>query len=63
MKAMFVLYYLSVSSMLLLSGCTTYSVTVIHSEGTASDLVDLNQAQSPSTDVKADANLPQSLIK
>ncbi len=35
---------------LLMCGCTTYSITMIHTEGTASDVVDEDQDISPKID-------------
>lgn len=38
-----------------LTGCT-YSINMIHSSGTATDLVDENQAVTP--DIKTDLSIP-----
>lgn len=40
---------------LILSGCT-YSITMVHTEGQANDVVD--ETQSTSTDVKPNLNIP-----
>ena len=58
MKNLFVLSY----ALLMLTGCTTYSVTMVHSEGVATDVVDETQTQSPSTSVEATASIPASVI-
>jgi hypothetical protein len=50
-------------TMLIFSSCTTYSVTVVHSEGQASDMVDEVQSQTPSTTVAPNTSIPLSLIK
>lgn len=48
--------YTLISLLALLSSCTTYSVTMIHSEGSASDMVD--EQQSPSATVNPNINIP-----
>ena len=40
---------------LILNGCT-YSITMVHTEGQASDVVDETQTNTP--DVKTDMNIP-----
>lgn len=40
---------------LYLSSCT-YSITMVHTEGNASDVVD--EQQTPSTDISPDVSLP-----
>jgi hypothetical protein len=42
----------------LLSSCT-YSITMVHTEGTASDVVD--EQQTPSTNVSPNVSLPTSV--
>jgi hypothetical protein len=46
---------LIISLLFLLSGCT-YSVTLAHTEGQATDLIDQEQTAQP--DVKADLTIP-----
>lgn len=41
--------------MAILSGCT-YSITMVHTQGVASDVVD--EVQSAEPDIKADLSLP-----
>ena len=43
----------------LLSGCT-YSITMVHTEGTATDVVDTEQ--TPRTDISPQVTIPASLI-
>lgn len=62
MKKLFVLKSISMLFFCLLTGCTTYSVTMVHSEGVATDVVDETQTQSPSTSVEATASVPASVI-
>lgn len=62
MKKLFVLKYILLLPLAFLTGCTTYSVTMVHSEGVATDVVDETQTQSPSTSVEATASVPASLI-
>lgn len=47
--------------LVLMVGCTTYSVTMVHSTGQASDVVDETQTQSPSTSITATTTLPTAL--
>lgn len=57
--------FLKATSMLLLlslTACTTYSVTLVHSEGYASDVVDGSQTQSPSNAMEATANIPKPIV-
>ncbi len=49
------MFYFILSAFLLLSGCTI-SVSQVHTEGIASDVIDENQAAT--ADVKADATIP-----
>lgn len=44
---------------LIVSSCT-YSITMVHTEGTASDVVDETQTSQPN--VKADLNIPASVL-
>jgi hypothetical protein len=62
MKKNIVLKYSLPLFLALLSGCTTYSVTVVHSEGMASDLVDETQSQTPTANVSPTVSIPASLI-
>ena len=48
------------SAILLFSGCTNYSVTMIHSEGNAQDKIDENQTESPQ--INPTVSIPASLI-
>lgn len=43
----------------LLTGCT-YSITMVHTAGTATDVVD--EQQTPSTTVSPNVNIPASVI-
>jgi hypothetical protein len=45
-----------ISLLLLLSSCTTYSVTMVHSEGSSSDMFD--EQQTPSTTVNPNIMIP-----
>jgi hypothetical protein len=54
-------YFLVFSCSLFLS-CTTYSITMVHSQGQATDLVDESQTQSPTADVKASLSVPASVV-
>ena len=51
----FILFVLASILVIMLYGCT-YSITMVHTEGTASDVVDETQTSKP--DVKADVALP-----
>lgn len=62
MKKMIVLKYSLTLCLALLAGCTTYSVTVVHSEGTASDVVDEQQTQTPTATVSPTVSVPASII-
>lgn len=53
---------ISIIAMLSLVGCTTYSVTMVHSQGSASDVVDETQAPSTSTTVSPNVSVPASII-
>lgn len=62
MKKLFVLKCLSCVLLSALAGCTTYSVTVVHSEGQASDVVDEQQTQTPTANVSPTVSIPASVI-
>jgi len=62
MKKLFVLKSFTMLFLALMTGCTTYSVTMVHSEGVATDVVDETQTQSPSTSVEATASVPASIV-
>lgn len=62
MKKIFVLKPIAMLFFALLTGCTTYSVTMVHSEGVATDVVDETQTQAPSTSVEATASIPASVV-
>lgn len=47
------LKYILFASLSLVTACTTYTVTMVHSEGVATDLVDETQTQTPTTSITA----------
>ena len=51
--------YLLISCLMLLSGCT-YSVTLVHTSGSASDVID--ETSTPSTSVSPTINVPMKAI-
>lgn len=46
---------------LLLGACSTYSITMVHTEGTATDVVDDPDTNTPSTTVSLPTSLPTAL--
>lgn len=51
--------YKLISLMLLLSSCT-YSVNLVHTEGSAEDVVD--EQQTPSTQILPDLSIPFNMV-
>jgi hypothetical protein len=60
--SIFVFCFLLIIGIYMLCGCTTYSVTMVHSEGTSTDAVDATQTQSPVVDVSPTVTVPTSVI-
>lgn len=54
--------WLCLALVLFLSSCTTLSINIIKTSGSATDLVDEQQTQSPSTTANPVINIPTSLI-
>lgn len=48
---------ITLATLMCLIGCT-YSITMVHTEGQASDVVDETATNSPSTSVKPTVNIP-----
>lgn len=48
-------------SVLALTGCT-YSITMVHTEGTATDVVDQTATNTPSTSVTPTVSIPASAL-
>jgi hypothetical protein len=51
--------YIPALCLLLLTSCT-YSITMVHTDGTATDVVDTNQ--TPKTDVSPEITVPASIV-
>lgn len=49
--------YVLIFSLLALSGCT-YSITMVHTQGEATDVVDETASNTPSTSVSPTISLP-----
>ena len=52
---------ISIAMCMLMTGCT-YSITMVHTAGTATDVVDETQSNTPSTTVSPTLSIPAKVI-